>query len=429
MSGKILKTGCLAAELGKPENVIAIVNAVEEGIGNDPGAAQAIADAIADKLPIASTEQKGIVELATNAEAVVGTSTTLAVTPAGLKVAIDGAALPAATDTIQGKVALNLGTSLPGDATNTTDALTADGFNTLANSTTTAGGNALQQAIVNAVERAIGGDQGAQTAIANAIKEEIAAALAADAAAMSALSQAFPVATDTAQGKVALNKGTATTDPTNATDALTAFGFNALASSTATAGGNALQKAIVDAVQQAIGGDTGAQQALADAIADNLASAAGFAASVKAAETKTTLAVSGVNYVYTNEAGVATVLQPGQFLSSDAGNALAVDAQGRIKVSIPAQLPDDQVLSGDNSGTVGLTLTPTVVGGQTNYTIKADLKVAAQTPTSTTNMLKLSASGFYVSMEEVVDALIANPTKLAALAAALSTAMPDAFDA
>ena len=188
MSGKILKTGCLAAELGKPENVIAIVNAVEEGIGNDPGAAQAIADAIADKLPIASTEQKGIVELATNAEAVAGTSTTLAVTPAGLKAAIDGAALP-------------------------------------------------------------------------------------------------------------------------------------------------------------------------------------------------------------------------------------------------AQLPDDQVLSGDNSGTVGLTLTPTVVGGQTNYTIKADLKVAAQTPTSTTNMLKLSASGFYVSMEEVVDALIANPTKLAALAAALSTAMPDAFDA
>lgn len=332
MSGKILKTGCLAAELGKPENVIAIVNAVEEGIGNDPGAAQAIADAIADKLPIASTEQKGIVELATNAEAVAGTSTTLAVTPAGLKAAIDGAALPAATDTIQGKVALNLGASLPGDATNTTDALTA-------------------------------------------------------------------------------------------------FGFNALASSTATAGGNALQKAIVDAVQQAIGGDTGAQQALADAIADNLASAAGFAASVKAAETKTTLAVSGVNYVYTNEAGVATVLQPGQFLSSDAGNALAVDAQGRIKVSIPAQLPDDQVLSGDNSGTVGLTLTPTVVGGQTNYTIKADLKVAAQTPTRTTNMLKLSASGFYVSMEEVVDALIANPTKLAALAAALSTAMPDAFDA
>lgn len=244
MSGKILKTGCLAAELGKPENVIAIVNAVEEGIGNDPGAAQAIADAIADKLPIASTEQKGIVELATNAEAVAGTSTTLAVTPAGLKAAIDGAALPAAalpaaTDTIQGKVALNLGASLPGDATNTTDALTA-------------------------------------------------------------------------------------------------FGFNALASSTATAGGNALQKAIVDAVQQAIGGDTGAQQALADAIADNLASAAGFAASVKAAETKTTLAVSGVNYVYTNEAGVATVLQPGQFLSSDAGNALAVDAQGRIKVSIPA---------------------------------------------------------------------------------------------
>jgi hypothetical protein len=115
----------------------------------------------------------------------------------------------------------------------------------------------------------------------------------------------------------------------------------------------------------------------------------------------TTLVVDGVNYKFTNEPGTNTVIQPGQFLSPDAGNAIGVDAQGRLKVIIPAQLPDDQALSGDNSGTVGLTLTPAVVGDQTNYTIKADLKVAATTPSGAVNHLKWSPSGFYVEILDI----------------------------
>ena len=125
------------------------------------------------------------------------------------------------------------------------------------------------------------------------------------------------------------------------------------------------------------------------------------------ADPVSTLAVEGVNYVHTDELGVKTVIQPGQFLSSDAGNAIGMDAQGRLKIAIPVQLPDDQILTGDNSGTVGLTLTPVTIGdsslgtAQTNYTIKADLKVAATTPSGAVNHLKWSPSGYYVEILDV----------------------------
>lgn len=57
---------------------------------------------------------------------------------------------------------------------------------------------------------------------------------------------------------------------------------------------------------------------------------------------------------------------------------------------------DNQQLTGDNTGTVLLTLTPVPQpDGSTNYTIKADLKVAATTPSGGTNGLKLDASGNY----------------------------------
>lgn len=59
---------------------------------------------------------------------------------------------------------------------------------------------------------------------------------------------------------------------------------------------------------------------------------------------------------------------------------------------------DGQELTGDNSGTVDLTLTAVVVGGVTNYTVKADLNVAATTPSGGTNLLKWDATlnGYYV---------------------------------
>ena len=79
-------------------------------------------------------------------------------------------------------------------------------------------------------------------------------------------------------------------------------------------------------------------------------------------------------------------------LSTDAGNSVVLGTDGGLKVSIPAQLPDDQVLTGDNTGSVSVTLTPTVVGDQTNYLIKADTKVDPAAGNSAT----VSSAGVYV---------------------------------
>ena len=59
---------------------------------------------------------------------------------------------------------------------------------------------------------------------------------------------------------------------------------------------------------------------------------------------------------------------------------------------------DGQQITGDNSGTVDLTLTEVIVGGVTNYTVKADLNVAATTPSGDVNQLKWDATlnGYYV---------------------------------
>jgi hypothetical protein len=59
---------------------------------------------------------------------------------------------------------------------------------------------------------------------------------------------------------------------------------------------------------------------------------------------------------------------------------------------------DGQQITGDNSGTVDLTLTEVVIGGVTNYTVKADLNVAATTPSGGVNQLKWDATlnGYYV---------------------------------
>jgi hypothetical protein len=78
----------------------------------------------------------------------------------------------AGTDTVPGALALNLGNSLPGDTTNATDALTAAGFNAMANAVDTTDpfcGNAIQQAVTVAVGQSIACDAAAQEAIACAI--------------------------------------------------------------------------------------------------------------------------------------------------------------------------------------------------------------------------------------------------------------------
>ena len=63
-------------------------------------------------------------------------------------------------------------------------------------------------------------------------------------------------------------------------------------------------------------------------------------------------------------------------VSIDAGNSLQLGTDGGLKVEAVAQLPDGQVLTGDNSGSVNLTLTPsTQPNGDVNYTIKGEVKI------------------------------------------------------
>lgn len=113
-------------------------------------------------------------------------------------------------------------------------------------------------------------------------------------------------------------------------------------------------------------------------------------------EVVTTIAIDGNHYKFTNELGNTTTLLPGQFVSTDAGNSIQVGTDGRLHVLIPAQLPDDQVFTGDGSGTVHITLTPEEDSAdptQTNYTIKADVKVAGGD-----NGLVWTAGGFFVEV-------------------------------
>lgn len=74
------------------------------------------AGAVLGTVPDASDTVKGIVELATNAEATTGTDTTRAVTPAGLAAAV-GSLVPDASTTVKGKVEL----ATDGETTTGTD--------------------------------------------------------------------------------------------------------------------------------------------------------------------------------------------------------------------------------------------------------------------------------------------------------------------
>ena len=80
-------------------------------------------------------------------------------------------------------------------------------------------------------------------------------------------------------------------------------------------------------------------------------------------------------------------------LSADAGNSITTGTDGGLLVTTVAALPDDQVLTGDNSGSVNLTLTPaTQPNGDVNYTIKGEVKIDP----AAGNSAVATSSGLYV---------------------------------
>ena len=80
-------------------------------------------------------------------------------------------------------------------------------------------------------------------------------------------------------------------------------------------------------------------------------------------------------------------------VSTDAGNSLQLGSDGGLKVVPTAQLPDDQVLTGDNTGSVAVTLTPaTQPNGDVNYTVKGDVKIDP----AAGNAAVATSSGLYV---------------------------------
>jgi hypothetical protein len=119
---------------------------------------------------------------------------------------------------------------------------------------------------------------------------------------------------------------------------------------------------------------------------------------VKDLETLTEIVANGTQYDYTKEDGTIDAIQAGTFISADTGNAIATGTDGGLMLTIPAQLPNDQLLSGDNSGNIDITLTPdTQPDGSIDYLIKADLPLATTTPASNTNALQIDANGkFFV---------------------------------
>lgn len=106
------------------------------------------------------------------------------------------------------------------------------------------------------------------------------------------------------------------------------------------------------------------------------------------------------SFTYENEQKQKVTVSGADFLSQTAGNSLIIDAtDGGLYFAAQALLNDDQVFSGDNTGSITFTLTPTDVpdpenpdATQTNYTIKGVLQLAPSTPSGAANAATLDSS-------------------------------------
>jgi hypothetical protein len=134
---------------------------------------------------------------------------------------------------------------------------------------------------------------------------------------------------------------------------------------------------------------------------------------VKDLETITEIVANGTQYDYTKEDGTIDTIQAGTFISADTGNAIATGTDGGLMLTIPAQLPDDQLLSGDNTGNIDITLTPDVQpDGSIDYLLKADLPLIATTPNGNANALQIDANGKFFVEPETLTTLELNGTIL-----------------
>ena len=96
-------------------------------------------------------------------------------------------------------------------------------------------------------------------------------------------------------------------------------------------------------------------------------------------------------------------------LSADAGQSITTGSDGGLLVTAAAYLPDDQVLTGDNSGSVKLTLTPSAQpNGDVNYTIKGEVKIDP----ATGNAAVATANGVYVPAPTVPTYTAGNAPKV-----------------
>lgn len=106
------------------------------------------------------------------------------------------------------------------------------------------------------------------------------------------------------------------------------------------------------------------------------------------------------SFTYKNELGQDVTVSGADFLSQTAGNSLIIDGNdGGLYFAAQALLNDDQVFSGDNTGSITFTLTPTTIADpanpnatQTNYTIKGVIQLAPTTASGLPNAATLDSA-------------------------------------